>query len=207
MSTSKRKGPPWPLILLLAAFLVPATIAWTLFFSGWQPTDTANHGELLVPPQRIEGRLLTDTGIPVDADILRGKWTILIVSHGACEADCLERLVQTRQARLALAQHTDRTRRVLLMPEGVPGLNGRDLDAHPDLTVYRGDSAMLPSMRLPADAPVHVSLIDTGAYRMMVYPEPLDSGGLLQDMKRLLRLSNVDLERLQGVTEEDGNHD
>lgn len=202
MTTNKRKGPPWPLIIVMAAFLVPAAIAWTLFFSGWRPSSLDNNGEILTPPHKLEGQLRDETGSYLDPDVLRGKWTILVVSRGPCESDCQELLVQTRQTRLALAQHAERSRRVLLLPEDVPGLNEQLQAEHRDLTVYRGLD-VLPMTETPAaEAPLHVSLVDTGGFRMMAYAEPLDAGGLLHDMKKLIRISNRDLERLQGVSEE-----
>lgn len=207
MTTPKPKGLPWPLILLAASFLVPAVIAWSLFFSGWRPGDTTNHGTIVQPPQRLEGALLTETGAAEDPDVLRGKWTILIVSGGDCARTCEERLLETRQTRLALAQHADRVHRVLLLPPGATPLSETQADAHPDLTVYRRGGHMLPDDAIPGEGAVHVSLLDTGGYRMLAYPEPLDAQGLLADMKKVLKISNLDLERLQSISEDNQKND
>ncbi len=44
---------------------------------------------------------------------------------------------------------------------------------------------------------VSVQLVDPWGYRMMAYAAPLDGKGLLADLRRLLRASNEDIERLQ----------
>ncbi len=194
-SRSRMRG-RWPLILVLAIFFVPAGIAWTLFFTGWVPDATGNHGELLEPHQ-LQAVIVDADGQPVPSSRFRGKWTILHIPAGACEADCHAKLVDTRQVRLALAQNADRTQRVLLLPEGTPV--PEVMAEHRDLTVFWLTGAPLPE---GAPAPGAVSLIDSRGYRMMRYPEPLNASGLLADLKHLIRLSNIDLERLHGLSED-----
>lgn len=194
--TSARKGGRWPLILVLAIFFVPAGIAWTLFFTGWVPDTTRNHGDLIEPHQLLPV-LVDGDGQPVPSSAFRGKWTMLILQSGACGADCQKRLVDTRQVRLALAQNADRTQRVLVLPAGESTPAG--MDEHRDLRVYWASDRLLPD---GAAEPGAVSLIDSRGYRMMRYPEPLDASGLLADLKHLIRLSNIDLERLHGLSED-----
>ena len=188
------------LILLLVSFFLPASIAWTLFFTGWVPGSTGNHGTLVEPPHRLEARLFDADGEPVPASALRGRWSMLVISAGACGADCTERLLELGQVRLALAQNMDRARTVLLLPEGEAAPGHEDLDE--EIAVYWAAEAALPANDPAATAPLSVSLLDTRGYRMMRYEEPFEAYGLLQDMKRLLRISNIDIERLQGLSED-----
>lgn len=201
MTETGKRPAPWPLILLFASFLVPAAIAWTMFFTGWYPSGTGNHGDLIQPPHHLEGELREADGTVVDRNQFRGRWTILMVQDGACAEACIERLDETRRVRLALAQNADRVRRVLVLPAGAEPPPDGVLEENQDLRVVFGDNP-IPQAQRP-DGSVSLSLLDTRAYRMMAYPEPLDAGGLLQDLKKLLRLSNIDLERLQGLSEDD----
>jgi len=203
MQNPKRQGTPWAMILLFAMFLVPTGIAWTLFFTGWRPATTANHGELVTPPHRLQGELQSANGESMAMEELRGRWTILIRSLGPCEAECLERVQQTSQVRQALAQNRDRVQRVLVLPMDAPLPNGEIGSAHADLQIYRSDDPLLPEDSAQRDMPLHVSLQDTRGYRMLSYAEPLDAGGMLQDMKKLLKISNIDIERLQGLSGDD----
>lgn len=201
MSDSEKRPAPWPLILLFASFLVPAAIAWTLFFTGWNPAGTGNHGDLVQPPHHLEGELRDADGNLVGRDAFRGRWTILMVQDGPCDDACLERLEATRQVRLALAQNADRVRRVLILPSDTETPSSDQLEEHRDLRILYGQDPV--PVREDNATRGAVSLMDTRAYRMMAYPEPLDAGGLLQDLKKLLRLSNIDLERLQGLSEDE----
>ncbi|WP_290648730.1 hypothetical protein [Aquisalimonas sp.] len=189
------------LLLLLAVFVVPAAVAWTLFFSGWRPATTSNHGELLDTPTRLNPPELRQMVGPGDDNALdfRGKWTMLMVSRGPCEDACVERLRATRQIRLALAQHTDRAQRVLVLPEGVDPPPEAVLARHRDLYVVAGPTDWVGN----GNEALSLSLADTRGYRMMRYSDPFEPSGMLADMKHLLRLSNIDIERLDGLSEQD----
>lgn len=194
------------LILLLALFLVPAGIAWTLFFSGWRPPTTANHGELIEPPVQVAlaqgSRWLEPAGLDGPAALPDGRWTLLLRLETACEADCRARLRETRQVRLALGRYADRLQRLMVVPEGAPAPGPETLRAHDDLAVVRvpGDD---PVGAEATDGPLAISLVDARGYRMMRYGEPLDPSGMLEDLRHLMRLSNLDLERLEGLTEQE----
>ncbi|SEO91340.1 hypothetical protein [Aquisalimonas asiatica] len=188
------------LLLLLALFLLPAAIAWTLFFSGWRPPATSNHGELLDPPVQVEASGLTPIAGPGGVPGFRGQWTMLVALQGPCEQTCQDRLRETRQVRRALAQNIDRAQRVLILEAEDHAPSEAFLERHPDLHVVTGGAEWARG----ADAPeVALSLIDSRGFRMMEYGEPFSPSGMLDDMKHLLRLSNVDIERLDGLSDRD----
>lgn len=193
------------LLLVVALFLVPAAIAWTLFFSGWRPATTSNHGELLEPPVQLEVPAMTRVAGPASEDgppDLRGKWTMLMTLQGRCDSDCSQRLRETRQIRRALAQNTDRAQRVLVVAEGNQPPDESLLERHRDLYVVTTDGTGWT--RPPETAgPVSLSLVDTRGYQMMRYHEPFEASGMLDDLRHLLRLSNVDIERLDGLSDRD----
>ncbi|MCC5812302.1 MAG: hypothetical protein JJU06_18230 [Ectothiorhodospiraceae bacterium] len=200
--TKQRTRGRLQLILVLAVFFVPASIAWTLFFTGWTPTSTGNYGDLVQPPHQLQPVLVDGNGEPVPVSALRGKWTLLIQENGACGDECSARLSETRQIRLALAQRTDRTQRVLVLPEGSSGPDVSLLREHPDLRVYWRTGELLPDGAPGSVGERQVSVLDTRGYRMMHYPEPMQARGVLEDLKHLIRLSNIDLERLQGLSDD-----
>ncbi len=193
------------LLLVLAVFFVPAAIAWTLFFSGWRPPATSNHGELLDPPTRLEVPTMERLAGPDDdngAPTLRGKWTMLMTLEGDCDADCETRLRETRQVRRALAQNADRAQRILVLEAGAAPPDDGVLDRHRDLHVVTTES--LEWARAPeTDAPVALSLVDSRGYQMMHYREPFEPAGMLEDLRHLLRVSNIDIERLDGLSDRD----
>lgn len=188
------------LLVVLAIFLLPAAVAWTLFFGGWRPPATSNHGELLDPPVRVEPPTLTGVAGADGVPDFRGQWTMLITVVGPCEEVCQDRIQETRQIRRALAQNIDRAQRVLVVGDEEYAPSDAFLERHPDLHVVVGETAWAR----PSDAPdVALSLVDSRGFRMMDYGEPFSPPGMLEDMKHLLRLSNVDIERLDGLSDRD----
>jgi hypothetical protein len=89
------------LLLILALSLLPIVIGAGLYFFGWQPGRTANHGTLIVPP------------VAVDGGDLKGKWSLLLLGT-AGDAGNAERLDELRRVRVVLAKEWKRTQHLAL---------------------------------------------------------------------------------------------
>jgi hypothetical protein len=111
------------------------------------------------------------------------------------------RLYDTRQVRLALDRDMNRVQRVLIAGDGCCDAQFLH-EQHPDLIAIRATPAAAPLLALlpdrdqggaaasPAQAP-RVYLIDPLGNLMMVYPAGARPKGMLEDLKRLLRLSSI----------------
>jgi hypothetical protein len=86
------------LLLILALSLLPITIGAGLYFFGWQPGRTANHGTLITPP------------VAVGSEDLKGKWSLLLLGT----AGNAERLDELRRVRVVLAKEWKRTQHLHL---------------------------------------------------------------------------------------------
>src|ERR1700722_10560060 len=82
--------------LLCAAPIIAAYIAY--FF--WQPHKQMNYGNLLPVRQLPEGRLELLEGKPFRFASLRGKWAMVSIDSGDCNAGCANKLLIMRQLRL-----------------------------------------------------------------------------------------------------------
>jgi len=126
---------------------------------------------------------------------LKGKWTLLYVQHGRCDDDCRRHLYDTRQVRLALDREMNRVQRVFIGDSDCCDL--KELRAaHPDLIAIRASPADEPLLvLLPARSGAvnshRVYLIDPLGNVMMFYEANARPKGMLEDMKRLLRLSSI----------------
>ena len=82
------------LIGLAALFFVPLVGAFWLYYSGgWRPAGSTNHGELISPAKPLaESNFLKADGSPAQAELLRGKWTLLYIGDGSCDTPCRETL-------------------------------------------------------------------------------------------------------------------
>lgn len=150
-----------------------------------------------------------------EPNFLKRKWTFLYVASGPCADACRARLYDTRQVRLALDRDMNRVQRVFIA--GPDCCDAEFLhEQHPDLIVVRDDNTAVPLLALlpgldmsatsgvlnaagasNATAPVgatsvpRVYLIDPLGNLMMFYAADAKSKGMLEDMKRLLRLSSI----------------
>lgn len=204
------------LVGLAALFFAPIALSFYLYYghSGLAPVGRVNRGTLIVPPHGVPvgGMIRVDGGLPTDPDFLRGKWTLLYVELGPCADACRRKLYDTRQVRTALDRDMTRVQRVFVTGTECCDLHWLQRE-HPDLIAVRTDApqgtgaapgtdtaqgtgaallAALPTFAAtPAGHADRIYVIDPLGNLMMTYPPDFQPKGLLEDMKRLLKLSHI----------------
>jgi cytochrome oxidase Cu insertion factor (SCO1/SenC/PrrC family) len=179
---------------LAALFLLPLLLSFWLYYGvHWRPQGTASHGALIVPAQPLPDVTLTDAaGVPA-SHIFSGKWSLVYVGDGACDANCRTTLFFMRQTRLSLNNEMTRVQRVFLA-------TGDCCDRaflateHPGLRVLDASSAAAgPLLALfePQGRAQGLYIVDPLGNLMMRYDARLPPRGLLEDLKRLLQLSQI----------------
>jgi hypothetical protein len=191
------------LIGLALLFFAPLGLAFYLYYGHWHPGGQVNAGDLIQPARPLPSLALPllDSGT-TDPNFLKGKWTFLYVASGPCAKACRTRLYDTRQVRLALDRDMNRVQRVFIA--GGDCCDAQLLHEHPDLITIRASAAAAPLLALlpgrdgmtSAEGPSAVEaprvyLIDPLGNLMMSYMADAKSKGMLEDMKRLLRLSSI----------------
>ncbi len=178
---------------LLLLFFGPLVLAAYLYYGSgtWQPQGGAEHGDLISPPRPLPHA--DNEQAP-----LKGRWTLLYLAAGVCEGRCQEALDELGQVHMALGNKGDRVQRLLLYT-GSPrsdetlrhehtGLRtlSIDVEANAELLetvpVYDGAS--------PTEAD-RVYIVDPLGNLVMSYPPDADAKGLLEDLRRLLKLSRI----------------
>jgi cytochrome oxidase Cu insertion factor (SCO1/SenC/PrrC family) len=185
------------LILVALLFFAPLALSFYLYYGrNWHPGGRVNAGVLVEPARPLPALALPlATSGSTDARFLQGKWTFLYVQHGRCDEACGKHLYDTRQVRLALDREMNRVQRVFVGDADCCDLP--ELAAtHPDLIAVRAspaDAALLALLPLRGGASnsQRVYLIDPLGNLMMFYEPQAPSKGMLEDMKRLLRLSSI----------------
>jgi cytochrome oxidase Cu insertion factor (SCO1/SenC/PrrC family) len=175
-------------------FLLPLLLSFWLYYGvHWHPLGTTNHGELIEPLRPLPDVALPDAdGVPRN-HVFQGKWTLVYVGSGACDADCRDTLVFMRQTRLSLNNEMTRVQRVLLATS-VCCDRGYLSANHPGLRVLDATQPAAPP--LLAQFPVEprartLYVVDPLGNLMMRYDARLPPRGLLEDLKRLLQLSHI----------------
>jgi len=201
------------LIVLMFLFFAPVVVAFILYYGiGWSPGGRVNHGELVEPPVPLPEVALPEAGSSAAAPaavstaakespaeepptFLKGKWTLLYLGAGECSAGCRTDLYNTRQVRAALGADRERVQRVFLA-EGACCDLGWLHAQQPDLITVQASAAATPlttilehAGRTPAADRVY--LIDPLGNLMMFYAVDARPKGMLEDLKKLLRLSHV----------------
>jgi hypothetical protein len=188
------------LAALAGLFLLPLLLAFFMYYAtDWRPVKRVNHGTLITPVRSLPAVHLpqisisdSDTGTPA-AQQLRTKWSIVYIGAGNCDEPCRQALYVMRQTRLSLNNDMSRVERVFLT---TGNCCAREFLAHehPGLVVL--DATNEEGARLlrefPADGrPYSLFIVDPLGNLMMSYDARQNPKGLLEDLKKLLRLSHI----------------
>ena len=179
-----------------ALFLLPLAFAFFAYYGGWRPEGHVNHGALITPPRPLPPLLLprdTRGAGTAAAETFRGVWTLVYVGDGLCDADCAQALLVMRQTRFALNNDMTRVGRVFLAT-GRCCASALSAAQDPGLIVLdaTGPAAAPLLAEFPPGARAHsVFVVDPLGNLMMSYDDRNDPHGLLEDLRKLLRLSHI----------------
>jgi hypothetical protein len=193
MDDARRRGRR-TLLIVAAVFLLPVAIAFALYFGQlWKPAGSSNKGELIEPPRTlaVSGLRLAD-GTPAPAGVLQGKWSIVYVGDGACDAACREALVIGRQSRLALNNEMTRVQRVLLATANCCDTSYLAAE-HPGLVALDASAPAAAALlaQFPPERDGALFIIDPNGNLMMRHQAKTMNKDLLTDLKKLLKLSHI----------------
>jgi cytochrome oxidase Cu insertion factor (SCO1/SenC/PrrC family) len=189
------------LLLVAALFLVPLASAFWLYYgdTGWRPVGGTQRGDLIEPARPLPPVSFLDAdGRALSSELLRHVWTLLYIGDGRCDERCRRALYLMRQSRLALNRDAGRVQQVLLATNNCcdRAYLARE---HPELvvaTLRRHESAALLGYfpvydGAPAMQAGRIYLIDPLGNLMMSYAAHAPDKALLEDLRKLLRLSHI----------------
>ncbi len=184
------------MMLILLVCAAPVIASYFTYFVV-RPEGRTNYGELIDPQRALpESLVFTDLqGQAMPAASLRGQWLLVVVSGGACDADCEKRLWLQRQLRETLGREKDRLDKVWLIVDDQP--------VRPE-TLQAIRAVAPPTMlRVPRDALAqwlqpaagqaleqHFYVVDPLGNWMMRAPGDPEPAKLKRDLEKLLRASS-----------------
>ena len=185
------------LALLAALFVVPLALAFfTYYGTSWRPPTRVNHGELIIPARALPSSALTQL-LPappaLPSPLFRDQWSLVYIGAGGCLDACRQALTVMRQTRLALNNDMTRVARVFL---ATSDCCAREFLAHEHAGLVvidaTGPAAQTLLAQFPAAARADtVFVVDPLGNLMMSYDARQNPRGLLEDLKKLLRLSHI----------------
>lgn len=175
------------LLVIAAIAFVPLFVAGIVFFffPALVPGITKNQGTLIQPPVQLSGYEL----------VMQGKWAMLISVQAECDPACERVLYLSRQVRMGLGKDASRIRRIILT-RGSLTSDFADLLAreHGRATIIRLDrdaTAVLRNLVTDPEGNPVVFLMDPNGNIMMYYLSSQGGKPMLDDLKHLLKVSNI----------------
>lgn len=190
------------LVILAVLFMLPVIAAYGLYFGGWQPVRTTNHGELLMPVLPIgDIELRTLQGDSLLFSDLRRRWALIYVEDaGDCQQACRHNLYVMRQIHVAQGKYQKRVQRVLITAQADdPSVLTHLAAAYPDMLIAMGSktgvSALIKQFRgdkqQSPDDRSGIYIVDPIGNLVMRFKAQSDPAGMRKDLERLLRSSQI----------------
>lgn len=193
LQTTPRKGNGLPMLALVVGLLaLPFAIAALLYFVGWQPERSGNHGQLRNPPAPLPASgLKIPDGRPLATVELQDKWLLLLDGKGQCTADCVGRIDEMRRIQVSLNKDMGRLRRVVLSDRITDPEFAAALQRQPDLVLASAPPHWLPGSGKDAEdnAGYRLHIIDPQGNLIMDYPADISAKGVRGDLERLLKFA------------------
>ena len=185
------------LLALIAVFLAPFIGGWlALYVFEWRP-EAGNYGELVQPVRKISWPVLeARDGRRFEGGFGR-KWTLLLFAGETCGEGCRGNLFYMRQIRTLLGRDTLRLQNVLVSRQALDDKTRVYLQEFPNLVVIENnrDESLYRQFRLPGaeqpGASPKLYLVDPDQNLMMHYPAAPDQDLMLDDIRKLLKLSQI----------------
>ena len=176
--------------LIVALTVAPVAASYLLYFF-WQPEGRVNYGELIEPKALPDPVLAQADGTTFRLSQLRGKWLLVSVDAGACDANCDRKLLYMRQLRLTQGKNADRVERLWLLSDGAAPRAEAAKQYEGTWIVRAGDSGLTGLFPAPGAAADHIYLVDPLGNLMMRFPRNAEPRLMIKDLGRLLKASQV----------------
>jgi surfeit locus 1 family protein len=167
----------FPLYGLLMTFILPLILAAVFFYQhNYFHFKQLNHGKLITPPIQISTKLYEK----LNENNLKHRWIVLQVAKH-CKLSCQVMHAELLQVQKALGNNRERV--VILQKTGLP---------RPDAPRARNDEFL--SQNFQNSQPLigdQIYLIDPAGNIFMSYPKNANPLDILQDLKRLLEVSQI----------------
>ena len=193
----------WTLVLLVAIFVAPILLAYIVYKNkSLIPSSQKNHGTIISPAQPLPAfALKIIEGASFGLNDIKRKWSYIYVIENECDDACQLNLLKMRNARIAQGAEGRRVNYYLIL---TAKLNDQTfaaelIKAHPKLNyLYATDSLAKPlldilkgSGQARLEDMKRVYMVDPIGNYMMFYEDGFDSLGIMEDLKFLLKASQI----------------
>jgi len=184
---ARSRGILWLIVAVAAA----PVVASYLVYYFWPPGRTANYGELIEPRPLPDPPLTLADGTPFRLSRLKGKWVLVSVDSGHCDAECERKLVYIRQLRLTQGKDMERIERAWLVSDDAAPAGATVELSQGTWIVRAAGTGLIGNFPAPRAAADHIYIIDPLGNLMMRFPPDPDTRRMIKDLSRLLKASQI----------------
>lgn len=179
---SRRRG-RLQLILVLLVAVGPMILATSMYkLKFWVPDSRSFHGELIG-----NGESRAELGVQSD----EARWQLLVTAPGECEADCQQLVYLARQIQIGLGRDASRASHALTTSAPLsPDYDARLRHEYPQLQRYPLDLKRYRQAAPGVDLP-QLWIVDPHGNLVLRYGAEVNGKDLLNDLRQLLKLSNI----------------
>jgi hypothetical protein len=184
-------------LALIAVFLSPFIGGWMALYVFDIRPDSVNYGTLVQPVKKLQWPVLESVAGVRYENGFNNKWTFLLLTSEACAAQCQSNIYYMRQIRTLLGRDTERLQNILIGPVASDDDLKEFLVDYPNLVVIEagGKQSLFSQFQIPDVEPVGSNpglyLVDPDQNYMMYYPAEIDHYRALEDIKKLMKLSQI----------------
>ncbi|MEB0091931.1 hypothetical protein QN391_10290 [Pseudomonas sp. CCI1.2] len=179
---SRRKG-RLQLILVVVVAVGPMVLATGMYkLQFWVPDSRSFHGEMIG-----NGQSRAELGVQADEQ----RWQLLVSAPQNCEADCQHLVYLARQLNVGLGQDAARASHGLAAAQPLSADYTAKLSReYPKLERYPLDLSLYNKAAPGVEAP-HLWIVDPHGNLVLRYDAKVNGKDLLNDLRQLLKLSNI----------------
>ena len=183
-------------LALIAVFLSPFIGGWLALYVFDVKPGSGNYGTLVAPVKKLNWPILEGTDGVRYTEGFGRKWTLLLFAR-SCGELCRSNLFYMRQLRTLLGRNTLRLQNVLISSAPLDEKTRIYLQEFPNLKVIEDnrDAELYGEFYLDGYGEVGATpkmyLVDPDQNLMMHYPAESDQNGVLEDIKKLMKLSQI----------------
>ena len=184
-------------LALIAVFVAPFVGGWLALYVFELRPPSGNYGTLVQPVRKIDWPLLETTGGQRHVDGFGRKWSFVLFARDGCGERCRDNLFYMRQIRTLLGRDTARLQNVRISAGPLDDETRAYLQEFPSFAVIENfrDPDLYRQFELPGIDPVgsapRMYLVDPDQNLMMHYSPDSDEKRVLEDIKTLMKLSQI----------------
>ena len=130
-------------------------------------------------------------GAPFQLSQLRGKWVLVTLDSGRCDAYCDRKLIYMRQLRLTQGKDMERVERVWLISDNTAPPAAAVSDSQGTWLVRAAGSELLRQLPVQSALADHIYIVDPLGNLVLRYPRDTDASRMRKDLERLLKVSRI----------------